>query len=217
MKEFGEPSVFSIQYSLKKNPYNEVGVLGESWGELKLWVRGKELCGFCRDSKNLQYTANLIYIIEWLCENLESVFEDDPLNLPVEGDNSLELYKNSLKLKADNELEQDLWFEIRQDWFSRHNWFWNRGGSFLAEVFFRKVEKHIEIAWDNRNTFREEGISFNNPEGIQYVPLKMFQDVIFSFLQNILDELSKNVHGNQELMDMKKKILTQMKRAKIVN
>jgi hypothetical protein len=212
MKVFGEPSNIAIQYLLKSNPYKEIGVLGESWGSFKLWLNDQEVCGFSRGGQSLSYTANLIYIVEWFSENLEYILSDDLLDLPVKGDNALELYNNSLELKTDDELEQDRWFEIRQDWFSRHNWFSNRGGSFLAEIFFRKVQDNIEIVWDTSKTVQEEGIRFDTPQGVCYVSLATFQSVVFDFLWDIVKELLVKIPENQELISVKNKLSIVMRK-----
>lgn len=82
-------------------------------------------------------------------------------------------------------------------------WSWNRSGSFLPDVFFRKVNDNIEIAWDNKETHRESMIEYINPYGICYVPQKEFQAVMYNFLTHIIDELLCRLPNETKLIEMK--------------
>lgn len=206
MKIFSDSKQLVIKYTLKPNPYNEKGFLGESWGQFELWVGEKDVCKLRNGQGIRSYEANLIYIVEWLCENLQYILSDDQLALPVEGSNVIELYNKSIELETDDETEIDNWFEIRQEWYSRHNWFWNKGGSFLPEVFFRKVKDSIEIVWDNVETYKDRGVEFINSKGIQYVPIVEFKNVICCFLVDIIEAFITRIPENAELKEMKAKI-----------
>ena len=73
-------------------------------------------------------------------------------------------------------------YEKLQDWMFRHSWFSARAGSFLADVYFRKVKDKIEISWDNRDTFKEEGIVYIYSKGKSSVDICQFSETINSFI-----------------------------------
>lgn len=206
LKIFGDPKKLAIKYELKSNVFNEVGVIGESWGQFEIIVDTAELCAYRKDSKVMLYEFNLIYLVQWLCQNFRYIIQDDPFPLPVTGKNSIELYNNSLKLEVDDEEQRDKWFEDRQNWYSRHNWFWNRSGSFLAEVYFRKVEDSIEVAWDNENTYFEDGIDFIYPKGVSYIPINNFKNTMKAFIEDFLKKLDLIIPDNREILDMREMI-----------
>ena len=203
MKLFGCKGIFAIEYILTNSNFGEKGILGESWGQLRLWVNGNDICEYERNEEKHLYEYNLIYIIEWFHENLKYILNNDPITLPVAGQNSLEIYKNSGEYDTEDDEEFNRWFEIRQEWYSRHNWFWNGSGSFLPDVFFRKVIDNIEIAWDNKETHRESMIEFVNPYGICYIPQNEFQAVMCNFLTHIIDELLCKLPNETKLIEMK--------------
>lgn len=39
-------------------------------------------------------------------------------------------------------------YEVIQDWIFRHSWFSAREGSYLADIFFRRVKNKIEVSWN---------------------------------------------------------------------
>lgn len=145
----GDINKFAIQYILMPNPYDERGVIGQSWGRLDLWVSGKNLCQYkVGDTVNV-YIWNLFYVIEWFCENLHHILGYDPFPLPVKGENTLELIQKADTFDIDEEDENYLWHHAKRTWIFRHTWFPNRGGSRLPSVYFRRVGENIEIAWNN--------------------------------------------------------------------
>lgn len=117
------------------------------------------------------------------------ILSDEPFPLPVKGQHSVELLNNCLLFESDNDDEFDAWFDTKQEWEFKHSWFSNRAGSFLPDIFFRRVDDEIEIAWNNESTYTSEGISFINPIGIEYVPLTVFESTIKNFIEDFLDNL----------------------------
>ncbi|KWX81130.1 hypothetical protein AMQ84_00980 [Paenibacillus riograndensis] len=188
MRVFGDSRIFSIEYDFTKNPFNEKGLLAETWGKFELWVNGKELCKFFRHNYEKTYEWNLIHVVEWLGENLPIILTNEEFPLPVHGKTALELLASSLNFDSDNDDEFDAWFSTKQDWEFKHSWFSNRGGSYLPEVYFRRVGQQIEISWDNENLYSEE-ISFTYRTGLEYVPIHIFDSVLKDYIYDFLETL----------------------------
>nr|WP_289356257.1 DUF5984 family protein [Paenibacillus sp. S-12] len=199
-----------MQYEFGENPFNESSLTGETWGRFELFVQGVDICQYKRQNSVTIYQWNLIYIVEWFSENLKYILSDVPFPLPVEGQHSLELLDNCLLFESDDDNEFDAWFDTKQEWEFKHSWFSNRAGSFLPEVFFRRVNDELEIAWNNESTYSSEGISFMNPTGIVYLPISIFESTIKNFIEDFLDNIlltSRNESDVREFYQEIKKLI----------
>jgi hypothetical protein len=187
MPIFGNTNKFAIEYDFIPSPYEEEKLLKQSWGIFRLWVEGKDLCEYKADGVLNKYEWNLIYIIEWLCDNLKYIVGYDPFPVPVKGENLLELLAESYKFDSED-IEEDLWYDAVSSWIFRHSWLCNRAGSIVSNVDFRRVDENIELTWDN-DFWEEYKIYFSNVKGVYIVPKKDFKEIIFSFLTNALEQL----------------------------
>lgn len=211
LRTFGDKNTFAIQYEFEDNPFNEISLTGETWGKFELFVRGMDVCRYKRVDNETTYQWNLIHIVEWFSENLKSILSEEPFPLPVEGQHSLELLDNCLLFESDDDDEFDAWFDTKQEWEFKHSWFSNRAGSFLPDVFFRRVNDKIEIAWNNESTYSSEGISFINPIGIEYVPLGIFESTIKNFIEDFLENLLQNSKNKCDAEEVYQKLMELIK------
>ena len=193
--KYGDINKFAIEYQLKKNHYRESGTLKESWGVFRLWINGMNICKYKHENSEKDYEWNLIYLIEWLCENLEYILGYDPFPLPVSGNTTLELIRKSGEFEPKEEDEMYLWYQSRSRWIHRHNWFCNRDGSYLSNVYFRRKDDGFEVSWDN-GFWTEQGIEFISVEGTGEVGGELFKSVLLGFLEEILIQLESSVETN---------------------
>lgn len=80
----------------------------------------------------------------------------------------------------------------------------------MPDVYFRRVNDEIEIAWNNESTYSSDGISFINPIGIEYVPLDKFESTIKSFIEDFMGNLlqiSKNKRDAEEVYQKIKELI----------
>lgn len=193
--KFGDINKFAVEYQLKKNPHGESGILKESWGVFRLWINGINICKFKQESSEKDYEWNIIYLVEWLCENLEYILGYDPFPLPVSGNTTLELIRKSDEFETEEDDEMYLWYQSKSRWVHRHNWFCNRGGSYLPSVYFQRKDDGFEVSWDNE-FWKEQGIEFASIEGNCKVDRGVFKSVLFDFLEEILKRLETLVDAN---------------------
>lgn len=201
MKYFGNKDVFAVAYELKESPFNESVRKNPTWGVFQMWVDNKSVCTFSMDNKIREYEWDLIFIVEWFCKNKNNILNEIEFPLLIEGNNAIELYNNSGDFDSDDDDEFDSWFEKRQDWYFKHSWYSNNGGSYLADVIFRRVQDTIEIAWDNTELYSE--VKFNNPKGIYYVPFELFENVVDSFIEDFMLEVSASEEGKNIIESFK--------------
>ncbi|MBU5316075.1 hypothetical protein KQI30_07305 [Clostridium bornimense] len=187
MKCFGIKNVFAIEYEL----YNSNN------GSLEVWVDNKSVCNFLKDGEIYKYKWDLVYVIEWLCKNKDNIINEIGFPLQVKAETSIEFYNKSGEFDSDDADEFDEWFEKRQEWYFRHSWYSNRGGSYLPDILFRRVNDKIEVEWDNSVLY--DGINFINPKGIYYVDISLFQQVINGFVEDFFIQISNYTEGNKIL------------------
>ena len=200
---FGEKARFAIEYNLLGNKHNEYGVLGESWGELKVWAEGKDICEYSYDGEVHCYQWNLYYVLDWICDNLEYILGFDPFPLPVTGSNTLELLESSNMFESDHVTEY-LWYSASTNWVRRHSWLANDDGTSLSRVYFSRYNDNTEIAWDN--SFWNRDIAFTHPKGVYTLPILEFKDIMANFLCSIIKELDVRCGGGAQILGWKRKM-----------
>lgn len=203
---FGKPERFAIEYNLLGNKYDEKGVLGESWGEFRLWVEGKDICQHSIDGILYVYQWNLFYIIDWFCDNIEYILGYDPFPLPVKGNCSFELIEKASNVIIEDDLEEYLWFHSKSKWDFRHRMSRNNDGTVLSDVYFRRDYDMIEASWSN-HLWRKKGIEFTYPEGVYSLPVIEFRGIVFGFLYSIINEIEINCNNETVPFDWKKKLM----------
>jgi len=204
--KFGIKNKFEIQYNLVPNQGE--GIFCESWGSFKMLVNGVDICEYTDYENTKDYTWNLYFIIEWLCEKMQYIIGYDPFPLPIQADTVTNLIEKANEFVTDDDVEEYLWFQAKSLWTSKHSWFSNRGGSVLTNTYFRRVDEQVEISWCNDFWF-EKGIKFVNPRGCFIMPKSEFKKVIFDFLKNILNELETKTSckaDEEKLLEWKKAI-----------
>lgn len=204
MRTFGDIYIFSLKYDFRKNPFNEKGLIGETWGGVEFWVKGKELCGFYKDNLERSYEWNLIYIVEWLAENLSVILVEEEFPLPVQGGTTLELLNNSLNFDSEDDDEFDEWFSKKQDWEFKHSWFSSRGGAYLPDAFFRRIGDKMEISWNNDDLY--EDISFVHMRGVELIPICFFESVVKAFIHDFMKILRSKTEYIDQFEVLSKKV-----------
>ena len=189
---FGDKEKLAIEYEFLPNPNLESRLLSDTWGIFKFWINGVEICQYMQEELICDYNWNLYYIVEWFCEKLEYIMGYDPFPLPVNGNNVLELIENADNFESNDNCEIDLWYGAKSRWIFNHCWFSNRDGSILPCVYFRRIEKTIEISWDNA-FWMSEGKFFLTQNGVFYISYLLFKQIVFDFLNSIIAELELKI------------------------
>ncbi|WP_168121767.1 DUF5984 family protein [Paenibacillus sp. HB172176] len=196
MKVFGGSDRFSYGYKFLDNPFNEQGILGESWGLFELRINGKDVCKYIQNHRQQTYTWNLIYLVEWLIENLDGAINDSSYPIPVSGNDIFELKRHSEIYLDEDEEDWEKWFELKQDWEFRHSWISARAGSFLADVTFRRNNSDVEISWDNEDLYEE--VAYVHLKGAYELPLQEFIDITNRFVKEFLSDLETKCRNEKE-------------------
>lgn len=170
VKIFGEKEKFAIGYEIED--FKEA--------KMNVYVNNKPICTFIKNGVIHELKWSLDDIVEWLETNIEYILHEEGFPLPVEGNSAIEIYNKSCGFESDDEAFDD-WHEKRQEWSFRHSWYSSRAGSYLAEIYFRRIGESIEISWDNDCLY--DNIEFINPKGMSYVNSNLFEKVIKQFIK----------------------------------
>lgn len=174
MKCFGNKQKLAIEYEI----INEVA-------HFEFWAGNKPLCSLYKNGKKQLYQLSkweLSQIVDWFVEKEQYILNEIEFPLHIDAKSSIEFLDKSGTFDSDNIEEFDKWYTIRQNWYFRHSWYYNRGGSCMANIMFRRVDKEIEIEWNNTNLYEE--VEFVNPKGIYYVDIIIFRQVVNEFVQD---------------------------------
>lgn len=179
MRCFGIKEFFAIEYEM----------LNMENGYFEMWVDSIPICCFIKDNTEQPYNWDLSFVVEWLSKNIPNVLKEIEFPLPIKATTAIEFYNKSGDYDFDDINEFNEWFDKRQDWYFGHSWYSNRAGSYLAEVFFRRVGDMVEIEWDNTNLY--DGVVFVNPKGLHYIKISLFEQVVSDFISDYIDKNCK--------------------------
>lgn len=167
---------------MKFGDKNDVAIVAESLGtgsELSLYVNGENILLFQQGAAIYSYrTDDITNIGKWLKERLPYITSDDPFPIETHEMSAAEMAAWGLQ-----HVESDLLYEKTQDWAFRHSWLAERPGGFLADIYFRRVGRAIEISWDNEHLYSESGIRFVHSKGKALVSLSGFLTATKGFIR----------------------------------
>lgn len=158
-----------------------IELMKDKWAyQLSVYVQGNDILKFKKEGAIYPYRWRECQdIIEWINKNIEYILNDDEFPLSISANSSAEKCEISYKLDLDD-IRQ---YEILQEWIFRHSWFSARAGSYLADIYFVRIDDKIEISWENTNTFKEDGIRFIFPKGRYEVDIAIFKKIMKGFCE----------------------------------
>ncbi|MGE3320155.1 MAG: hypothetical protein AB7I18_12755 [Candidatus Berkiella sp.] len=211
MRQFGIKNEFGIDYvnwldmyssdpDVQTNPQRY-----ETGGNVFLWVKDKNLFAFKGIGPEATYSANLNILLEYFCEKLSILLTDDPFPVATKATNAVDMM-DEIKLidGPDNDITKYLdldWSKVDMEirgkidrWNDCHGIYTNRDGSFLPDLYIRKVKNQIEISWHNDFAHRsDEGeVYFEYEKGVEYVDLKLFKETVVAFCLDLINRFQKN-------------------------
>lgn len=149
---------------------------------LYLYIAGNNILEYMFQGEARTFTWHtLSYVVEWIRENWRYIMDEtDKIPYLASNESALQTIKSFLQSATDMQLKTML--EQIQLWYSRHGWFVNRDGAYLANVCFQKIGTYIEVSWDNRSLFAMENIQFTSQTGSALIECDVFSSVICDFV-----------------------------------
>lgn len=171
------------------------GDVASSWGQLKIYVDGKNLCE-ARDSSGTLLDGVLWYLVPALAffvRNWEPLLHQG--RLPVRSRTGLSSATQMAHTEVPSgarELGAFLsWHDNWSHFYVRHALCAGREGGIFPNVWFRRILDDVEISWDNDSNPAELPIRFLERRGEGLVSAREFADVLGGILAARLDELGR--------------------------
>lgn len=172
---------FELWFQFKRNPYQEVGELGKSWGRFGFRMNGRELFHH-KESKEVGIEWNMIYLKDWLTERLFEKYIPDPVQA-VDWIGGLDFAKElDRRIEENEDLELEDLLMNQVTWINSKN-LWNVGqGIQTPSVFFviDEVKGLVDISWEQQEN--DERSFELLPSNRVFVKIEDFRTQIDAFL-----------------------------------
>ena len=152
-----------------------------------------------------RYEWNLMYVVEWMLNNLEYIIGYDPFPVFQSEKNLNDMLAAAYDNNTNNDLEFELWYGALHSWTRRHAWDSESGGSLISEVYFYRRGNKMEIAWNNENK-ADSRIEYKSVKGFETIDIRYFINVIFSFLESITEDLYQKDKNNETFKELREKM-----------
>jgi len=188
MKCFGNKNTFAIEYRIKEPP-DGIKPSWDDWGCIYFWVNGKNLFAFKNNKPADTYHWYLYFLVQWFCENLHFIMDENDFPANIRGENSLQINENFDAVLNQYDDESDEWLDMANiifEWNSRH-WILNAyGGSFLPNLYMRATRDKVEIQWENHDLWTQEQVELLYERGLEYVDRSDFFCSVSDFCKELL-------------------------------
>lgn len=201
---FGDKHRFAFEYRFQPDPDHgqaATSLESHSWGEFRLWVRGRNLCNHHHQGEFHQEVAwYLSPLLCWLAEQWDPLFHEEHFPLPCNKSNAHMGYWDSLRHTMGDtdpamETKGERWF----GWWQRHALRSCRQGGLFPDLFFRRLVDFSEISWGNS---RLEGVDddfyFTVPQGNITLPVEQVAKPLLEGLQSAATCLKEAVATDAE-------------------
>ena len=182
-------------------PDDEPDTRGEdaaAWGELAVWVGGRNLCAhtmFGEQRHGVRW--HLLGVMEWLVDTFDELLHETRLPVSATGIDaaqSMERARRHLNVRDLDELER--W----QAWWERHNVRAGADGGLLPNVYVRRRGGRVEVSWDSsQRDFAPEGFAFEHPAGHDLLDPFETGHTLFSWLNEATATLSEHPDAGERV------------------
>lgn len=176
-----------------------------AWGELSVWVSGRNLCAhtiFGEQRPGVRW--DLLGVFEWLADSFDELLHETRLPVTTTGIDAaqtMERVRRHLGVDDLNELEQ--W----QSWWSRHNLRAGADGGLLPNLYVRRRGGRVEVSWDSTpQGFAPEGFSFEHSTGHDLLDPFATGDTLFRGLDQASAALSEHPDAGDRVAALRRRV-----------
>jgi Zn-dependent peptidase ImmA (M78 family) len=203
----GDLASFACQVRFYPEPDAAVEVdpeLALSWGELSLWVRGRNLCAhWMHGDSHPGVHWYLLSFLEWLAENWDPLLHEERMPYPDSGAGAaIDILSASVPVAATVE-EAIERFSLQQQWTSRHGLRAAADGGLFPNVFLRRRRGQIEVSWHNGEpAFAPDDFVYSDRSGYETIRASAVADTLYSVLRHATEHLAAVAANSPRLHDL---------------
>lgn len=182
--------------------------LGCSWGELSLWVRGRNLCAhWMHGERHDGAHWYLLSFLEWLAENWDPLLHEERMPYPDSGAGAAtDILHASMPIVATIEEATDR-FSLQQQWVRRHGLHSAADGGLFPQVFLRRHRGRIEVSWHNGEpAFAPEDFVYSDRTGYETVRASCVAETLYSVLQDASQHLRDVATESERVHELTKAV-----------
>ena len=208
----GDTSRLALEISFATDPDEGEAATKEmsaSWGELKIWVNGTNLCRHVEGNASLE-SVNwyLLPFLEWVVENWNPLFHEERLplrNAAPDAWSALEQTWSDWMRVGDN--DEDATARAWGGWRRRHCARAAREGGLFPDIVFRRWRDLVEISWGPSPLAGiPEDVRFLAPKGVERVDPRLVTDAFYDVISNASLDLMKRCPGSGRLRHLKRSV-----------
>jgi len=187
---YGSRDQFMIELSFEDDPEPEQNTAEEaaSWGHLKFWVNGVNLCAHYEAGEIRESVAwNWWGVLVWLVENWDPLFHEQALPANSRLDwaaDAIARINQPERFDSPNGCDEEA--ERKTDeWFRRHCLWSARDGGFVPYLVFRRFFDQIEISWSDIHPMGcPDHFRFLSASGGTRLPIEEVVEPLHQFLRH---------------------------------
>ncbi len=176
-----------------------------SWGELAIWVTGRNLCEHrVFGEHRLGVRWHLLSVLEWLAENFDELLHETRLPVPATGIDAAQTMERARRHLGVNDLDE---LERWQTWWARHNVRAAAEGGLLPNVYLRRRGGRVELSWDSGDVdFAPEDFAFGHVAGHDLLEPDEAGHVLFQWLDDASAALSEQPEAGSRVAALRQRV-----------
>jgi Zn-dependent peptidase ImmA (M78 family) len=163
-----------------------------SWGQLQIWVTGRNLTAGISPNQSIVNCAEvpLAPLLAWIAKNWDPMLHETRLPLPSKSLGSAAWCVDCLISLPDEDSELDKLLDARASWKSRHGMGSSLPDFRIPDLHLRRVNAGIELSWDDR-AWRSvpHGMRLQEASGTVILPAEEVANILFDWASGVANAL----------------------------
>jgi len=200
----GDRNRFAVEVTfLRDQEPDAYGEDAAGWGELAVWVTGRNLCAHTiLGEQRPGVRWHLLTVLEWLAESFDELLHETRLPVTATGIDAAQTMERARRYLGVDDLEE---LERWQTWWARHNVRAAADGGLLPNLYARRRGGRVELSWDSgRLDFAPEGFAFDHPAGHDVLDPRETGHILFDWLDGASAALSNHSDAGDRIAALRR-------------
>lgn len=176
-----------------------------AWGELAVWVTGRNLCEhtvFAEQRPGVRW--HLLAILEWLGESFDELLHETRLPVTATGIDAAQTMERARRHLGVEDLDE---LERWQEWWARHNLRAAANGGLLPNLYVRRRGGRVELSWDSGEIdSAPENFGFAHVAGHDVLDPQEVGHVLFGWLDDASAALGEHLNAGERIAALRRRV-----------